>query len=989
MEQNRGLIDSWKSNALSLLLKAQALAWLPGYLAGCWNAIHNYQTTTTEPSAALRTFLLSISIYTSIYGVLLLTAFLPRLTYRARVALMLGLYYVLSIGLFRLSALSGDARLILFIFLLFAALFLEPPYPYLALGFSMLNFGIMGWLHVSGFIQMAESPRYNAHDPTAWISGGIVFFIIGGTTVGITQYLLRSFSSTLAWLQAVGQFVSLESEMNQAMAREQTLPNLLSRLCETLQRHGYSAWIGLRASEEPAWEETDCKSGQAAHLQALAEQSITSGKKVENSSMLALPLLIGERCLGAMAVELKYREASETDFFNKIAAAISRTIETLRNHARRETLTRIAQELLGERNENTIWQIALSATRALLHAERAAIYEYDLASDRLSCPHFSGLSPDYVQRINQIFHTIPGSQLLVNPQPLFIENVRTSPLTQNIHFLLESERIEAYAVFPLFMQRRLIGAFVAYYHHPRHFSPADQEFGQTLAHFLIAALQNARLFAETRTKSNEQAALFVAAQEMSTRMNDFSALLGLLGRQMAEVLRATSAYIFNINESAGMLQLLSEYWADEASPTERKSDLGRLYPVQDFPLILTTARQGLPLVLNSDDPRLTETERNEFHEYGVKTKLFLPLAWQGKLVGLAELWESRAPRRFSQHEINLAQTLASHAAGALRTAMLFTEMESREAYFRALTEHASEGVAVLDSQGNFKYISPVQEQILGYDNQRISLMALKQRIHPEDLPVVRKAFLRSRRSPDTLVSVTFGIQNSKNRWRTLETTLNNLLENPAVQGIVVNFRDITRQKQAEEQLRQAYDETLAGWARALELRDKDTEGHTRRVTDLTLRLARAMKIDEEQIVHIRRGALLHDIGKVAIPDAILHKTETLTIQEWEIMRRHPQYAYDMLKEIAYLRPALEIPYCHHEKWDGSGYPRGLKGKEIPLSARIFAIADVWDALTSDRPYRPGWEATRVLQHIKEQAGTHFDPEIVKLFVKLVEEENIR
>jgi PAS domain S-box-containing protein len=181
----------------------------------------------------------------------------------------------------------------------------------------------------------------------------------------------------------------------------------------------------------------------------------------------------------------------------------------------------------------------------------------------------------------------------------------------------------------------------------------------------------------------------------------------------------------------------------------------------------------------------------------------------------------------------------------------------------------------------------------------------------------------------------------------------------------------------------AYDTTLEGWARALELRDHDTEGHTRRVTDMTLRLARAMGVSDTELVHIRRGALLHDIGKMGIPDSILQKPDKLTDEEWKIMRQHPVYAYNLLSPIAFLRPALDIPYCHHERWDGTGYPRGLKGEQIPLAARIFAVVDVWDALHSDRPYRPAWPEEKALAYIREQAGKHFDPQVVETFLKLI------
>ena len=183
---------------------------------------------------------------------------------------------------------------------------------------------------------------------------------------------------------------------------------------------------------------------------------------------------------------------------------------------------------------------------------------------------------------------------------------------------------------------------------------------------------------------------------------------------------------------------------------------------------------------------------------------------------------------------------------------------------------------------------------------------------------------------------------------------------------------------------QAYDATIEGWAKALELKDMETEGHSRRVTNMTVDLAQILEVREDELLNIRRGALLHDIGKMGVPDAILQKTGKLTEEEWEIMRQHPVYAYQWLSGIEYLRPALDIPHYHHEKWDGSGYPSGLKEQRIPLSARIFAIVDVWDALRSDRPYRKAWSREKTLAHIQSESGTHFDPDVVEAFLKYIE-----
>ncbi|MCJ7722760.1 MAG: HD domain-containing protein, partial [Anaerolineales bacterium] len=158
---------------------------------------------------------------------------------------------------------------------------------------------------------------------------------------------------------------------------------------------------------------------------------------------------------------------------------------------------------------------------------------------------------------------------------------------------------------------------------------------------------------------------------------------------------------------------------------------------------------------------------------------------------------------------------------------------------------------------------------------------------------------------------------------------------------------------------------------------------TKRVTETTLKLASHLGVKDAELVHVRRGALLHDIGKMGIPDSILHKPGPLNEEDWALMRRHPVFAYNLLSPLTYLRPALEIPYCHHEKWDGSGYPRGLMGEQIPLMARIFAVVDVWDALISDRPYRKAWTNEKALAYIREQAGLHFDPNIVDAFLKIM------
>ena len=195
------------------------------------------------------------------------------------------------------------------------------------------------------------------------------------------------------------------------------------------------------------------------------------------------------------------------------------------------------------------------------------------------------------------------------------------------------------------------------------------------------------------------------------------------------------------------------------------------------------------------------------------------------------------------------------------------------------------------------------------------------------------------------------------------------------------LKDIFDRRYLYQELVDAYGATLEGWATALELIGKETKGHCRRVVNLTLELAKKLEIDEDQLQWIHYGALLHDIGKMGVPEGILHKPGPLTPEERKIVEKHPGYAYDLLKDIEYLGKAMPIPYSHHEKWDGTGYPLGLKGEEIPLQARIFAVVDVWDALTRDQPYRKAWTREDAITFLEDQAGYHFDPRIVDVFLQ--------
>jgi PAS domain S-box-containing protein/putative nucleotidyltransferase with HDIG domain len=315
-----------------------------------------------------------------------------------------------------------------------------------------------------------------------------------------------------------------------------------------------------------------------------------------------------------------------------------------------------------------------------------------------------------------------------------------------------------------------------------------------------------------------------------------------------------------------------------------------------------------------------------------------------------------------------------------------------EAQFRLLAENSSDMISKHDTNGIFLYVSPACRTLLGYEPEELIGTSFTPLLHPEDASQLLD-LLATPAWDDITSTVHYRARRKNGEYVWLETTARLFFDdNSQQQEFQASSRDITERKQSQEALQQAhadlqeaYDKTIEGWVLALDLRDRETEGHTKRVTEMTVKLARKLNCTDEELVHIRRGALLHDMGKMGIPDEILQKPGPLTDDEWVIMRRHPQYAYQMLSPINYLKQALIIPYYHHERWDGSGYPHKLKEKDIPLFARLFSVVDVWDALQSDRPYRKGMPIKEIADYIQKEAGHLFDPYIVEVFLPLITE----
>jgi PAS domain S-box-containing protein len=577
-----------------------------------------------------------------------------------------------------------------------------------------------------------------------------------------------------------------------------------------------------------------------------------------------------------------------------------------------------------------------------------------------------------------------------------------------------AEGIRAVAVLPLIAHGQTIGSLAA--GRPAPFSDGDLRLLASIADLSANALQRATLHEQTRLRADQLAGVNELARALAET---------LLLEQIYERLDAATRQM--LPEAANVVISLYDPELRLLSDVYRAQDGRRLAggasPQSiDTPALSAQAevvRERRPVIINHAGPRL-----------GTQSSVLAPLLAKGEVIGVLQA-HSEGARDFGRDDAALLATVANTAAVAIENARLFAETRRRLQRLQALRTIDLAITSSMDSHISLRVLVDQAATHLGVD--AVDVLLLDNQSHRLELAAGRgfraqpprfslrvdegeagRAFMERRLLRVQQLS-TQSTPSARTPWIAAEGFVAyfgmplvakglvagvlevfhraplapdaewmDFLETLAEQAAIAVdnsglFADLQR---SNTDLELAYDTTLEGWSRALDLRDKETEGHTQRVTDVTERLARSMGLSEAELMQMRRGALLHDIGKMGIPDSILLKPAPLTADEWEVMRRHPLYAFELISPIAYLRPALDIPYCHHEKWDGTGYPRGLKGELIPLAARIFAVVDVWDALRSDRPYRPAWPEERVRAHIRGLSGTHFDPRVVLAFLSL-------
>jgi PAS domain S-box-containing protein len=536
------------------------------------------------------------------------------------------------------------------------------------------------------------------------------------------------------------------------------------------------------------------------------------------------------------------------------------------------------------------------------------------------------------------------------------------------------------------------------------------------------AIENARLWDATRRRLTE----LEAVSRISTSLRaaqTLDELLPILVNETLAILDASAAAVWLYDPAQGELHQAVQTGFGETLETIKPGEgiagkvfsTGQIHISRDFKTDPLTVEEARPLV-----------------SLGLSGAC-VPIHTAQEPIGVFFV-SVRAPRALSQEQIHLLTILAEIAGNAIHRMRLHDETERRlkqmqtlhtidvtigssmdlRVTLNVLLEHVASqlGVDAADvflfnphthvfeySAGRGFRSQGIEQATIRIGDSYVGRAALERRIiNASLLAEAKDARLAEIFAAEGFVSHFCAPLFAKGRLKGVldlyhraplapDADWMNFLETVAGQAAIAieNGELFENLQQSNVELALAYDTTLEGWARALDLRDQEPEGHTQRVTDLTVRLARALGMNDADIVHLRRGALLHDIGKMGVSDSILLKPGALDEEEWKIVRMHPTYARGLLSPIPFLRPAIDVPYCHHEKWDGTGYPRGLKGEEIPLAARVFAVVDVWDALRSDRPYRHRWSEEETLQYIRAQSGKHFDPTVVREFLGMMRE----
>ena len=777
-------------------------------------------------------------------------------------------------------------------------------------------------------------------------------------------------------------------------------------------------------------------------FQRLVKQGEVESIGSDSIDWIGVPLKVEERVTGVMVAQ-SYKEGvcynqDDLDLMEfvstQVAVSIERkraedalreSLESTRQYAERMALlNRLARAISTTLNLDDLLDIVYKEIIKAVPADSFFVALYDPPTNQL----------EFRIRVDGQLQEEPSIRPLGNALTAMVVNSRKYLLIRD--YELEKDKLPTMTLWgtgqpsrswlgvPMQLGNEVLGVISVQSYSPNAFGESELELLSTIADTVAIAIENARLY-ECEKQSTVRLTRIVKLGIDLAAIHQASEVLGTVVQQVVEIMNyaACAVMLIDMEKNAAVLS------AQTSLPGG--SSMCRL-PLS-LPAIRRLAEKGEPLILVDIDKQ-GPTMREVIAIPDIKAFFAYPMLQGGRVIGVLCLGCLK-PYKPSAEEISTCQLLAERMAASLENARLFEQTERHLQQVQALRTIDSAIASSFDLRGILNIILHQITTQLSVDAADVLLLnphnyafeyyigkgfltnaiektrfllgegvighqiMERRTIHIPDLKAVMHNFLRSELfSNEGFATYSAVPLIAKGEVKgVLEVYQRSLVERNAewmefletlagqVTIAIDNSQLFTNLQRSNLELSLAYDATIEGWSRALDMRDTATEGHTKRVTNMALTLARVMGMSESDLVHMRRGILLHDMGKMGIPDTILLKPDTLTEDEWKIMHMHPQYAFEMLAPISYLRPALDIPGSHHEKWDGTGYPRGLKGEQIPLAARIFTVVDVFDALTSDRPYRKAWSKEKAFRYILDEKGKSFDPRVVEVFMSLKQE----
>ena len=748
-------------------------------------------------------------------------------------------------------------------------------------------------------------------------------------------------------------------------------------------------------------------------------------------SWMGVPMYTHGKLIGYLNLDSRIvnfytaEQAAIAQTFGNQAATALENARLFQSEQRRrreaETLRLAATAISSTLDLNSVMEDILKALKQVIYYDSASVFLHEGDWLRLAvCQGFA----EPGKLINQKFPA--NDPLLVKiwetRHPVLIKDIQKDPLFRNWG---QTENIHGWMATPLLNRGRVIGYITLDNYKPAAYDESHGETAMAFAHQAASAIENARLYDETQRRLSEMETINRLSASLRTTQ-PIDEMLNILLNETLNLIQTEHGSIWLYDDAEDHLVQRAAH----GEPVNLKNRSLKTSASSIIAQVFLSGKVHVSTEAISDS--LAGKENQDNSSVGMRAAC-IPIQSTAGTMGVLMISVEQGHQIADQ--INLLTTMAEIAGNSIHRAQLLEhsrEQIQRLTTLRDINSAISSsfdlrltlnilmdqtikhlGVHAIDitlyhpdlqtitylGSSGFQFSSHTRPQMRIGEGLAGRVIIRQKTVHITDLqnsPEIKNEPLLKREGFVTYIGIPLivkgqikGVFEVFHRIPLLPTPdwmefLHTLAGQAAI--AIDNSQLFENLQRSNQELIQAYDTTLEGWARALELRDRETEGHTRRVTELTLHLAEYMGISESEMVNIHRGVLLHDIGKMGVPDQILKKTGKLNQNEWKEMQQHPVYAYNLLSPISYLRGALDIPYSHHEHWDGSGYPRGLKGEQIPLAARIFSVVDIWDALLSDRPYRKAWPQNKVIEYLRDIAGTHLEPRIVEIFLRMITED---